>query len=97
MRAFPVIVNNCPFIFYLKTIFTILATIVSRMPRSFTNPTTGERMTREGNVYFHVNTQCIRAKQPYFQPNMVIVENWVRPHAARDFIKTIWHAHLKIT
>ena len=55
-------------------------TIVSRMPRSFTHPTTGEMMMKEGNVYFHVNSRCIRAKQPYFQPNMVTVENWVKSH-----------------
>ena len=54
-------------------------TIVSRMPRSFPSPTTGEMMTKEGNVYFHANCQCIRAKQPYFQPNLVIVQNWVKP------------------
>ncbi|CAB4017313.1 Mitogen-activated kinase kinase kinase A [Paramuricea clavata] len=52
-------------------------TIVSRMLRPFSNKTTGERMNKEGNVYFHVNLVCIRFKQPYFQPSMVSVGDWV--------------------
>ena len=43
-------------------------------------------MTKEGNVYFHVNSQCIRAKQPYFQPNMVTVENRVKSHLTMQHV-----------
>ena len=56
------------------------------MPRSFTHPTSGEMMTNEGNMYFHVNSQCIRAKQPCFQPNSVTEENWVKPHLTMQHV-----------
>ena len=52
-------------------------TIVSRMLRPFNHKTSGERMSKERNVYFHVHVGCIRSKQPYFQPSMVTVGTWV--------------------
>ena len=52
-------------------------TVVSRMQRIFILPTSGERVSREGNVYFHLHVNCIRTKQPFFQPNMVVVPQWV--------------------
>ena len=52
-------------------------TVVSRMQRIFTLPNRGERVSREGNVYFHLRANCIRTKQPFFQPNMVVVPRWV--------------------
>ena len=52
-------------------------TVVSRMQRIFILPASGERVSREGNVYFHLHVNCIRTKQPFFQPNMVVVPRWV--------------------
>ena len=52
-------------------------TVVSRMQRIFILPTSEERVSREGNVYFHLHVNCIRTKQPFFQPNMVVVPQWV--------------------
>ncbi len=53
-------------------------TVVSRMYREFCHQTTGERMSKEGNVYFHLNSRCIQSKQPCFQPHMLTVANqWV--------------------
>ena len=37
--------------------------ITSRMQRQFRLPT-GELIHKEGNVYFHVNINCVRRKQP---------------------------------
>ena len=43
--------------------------IISQMNRCFRTPN-GEFMSRKGNVYFHVNLNCVKMKQPYFLPQM---------------------------
>ena len=54
-------------------------TIVSRMPRSL-RLSNREMVNRQGNVYFHVYRNCVLVKQPYFQPSMVNVSQFVLPH-----------------
>ena len=61
-------------------------TIVSRMPRAFTHPTSGEKVNKEGNVYFHVRLECIRAKQPIFIPTNVTVATWVAQQLTMEHI-----------
>ncbi len=41
-------------------------TITSKMERSFCDPVTGEARSRLRNVYFHLNLDCFKRKQPYF-------------------------------
>ena len=53
--------------------------IVSRMVRSFFLPSSREKVNKEGNVYFHLNSNCVHMKQPYFIPSMLIVPSWVAP------------------
>ena len=47
--------------------------ITSRMNREFCDPVTGVLRSKEGNVYFHLHLDCLRRKQPYFHPQMVVV------------------------
>jgi hypothetical protein len=42
--------------------------IVSFMPRQFRHE--GELHSKEGNVYFHCMTTCVRSRQPAFDPRM---------------------------
>ena len=51
--------------------------ITSRMARQFRSPTTGELMHRDGNVYFHPNVNCIKRKQPYYDPRRTICPEWL--------------------
>ena len=53
--------------------------ITSRMQRQFRSPT-GELMHKEGNVYFHVNINCVRRKQPYYDPRRTICPEWLIQH-----------------
>ena len=43
------------------------------MQRSFCDPVTGEVKSRLGNVYFHLNLDCVRRKQPYFMVQMATI------------------------
>jgi hypothetical protein len=54
--------------------------IMSRMNREFCDPATGMSRSREGNVYFHLHLDCLRRKQPYFNPQMVVVPREVHQH-----------------
>ena len=65
----------------------------------FTHPIKGEKINREGNVYFHANVKCIRMKQPFFHPNCVKVASLIMPQLTSQhilYLKTIWHAYSKI-
>ena len=53
--------------------------ITWRMERQFRSPT-GELMHKEGNVYFHVNINCVRRKQPYYDPRRMICPEWLVQH-----------------
>ena len=48
-------------------------TITSKIERSFCDPVTGEARSRLGNVYFHLNLDCVKRKQPYFMAQMATV------------------------
>ena len=57
--------------------------IVSRMKRSYRDPSPLEMRSREANFYFHVQESCIRRKQPYFISQMVAI-----PHGLLALLKT---------
>ena len=53
-------------------------TIVTRMGFRPNTPD-GQLMFKEQNVYFHVHLNCLKMKQPYFNPACVNVPSWL-PH-----------------
>ena len=63
-------------------------TITSKMERTFCDPSTGEVRSRRGNVYFHLNLDCVRRKQPYFIAQMAKVPSNVFQHLRPE------HLHL---
>ena len=54
--------------------------IISKMQKPFPSPT-GELMHKEGNVYFHVNINCVTRKQLCYDPRMTICPQWLVQHA----------------
>ena len=54
--------------------------IISRMNREFRDPVTGVLRSKEGNVYFHLHLDCLRRKQPYFNPDMAVVPRELFQH-----------------
>ena len=63
-------------------------TITSKMQRSFCDPVTGEVKSRLGNVYFHLNLNCVRRKQPYFMVQVATIPSNVAQHLRPE------HLHL---
>jgi hypothetical protein len=70
--------------------------IVSRMLRSFNHPNTGEKVNKEGNVYFHLNNKCISSKQPYFHPSIVTVPHWVQSQLTATHISYLRQCGVRI-
>lgn len=62
--------------------------IVTRMNREFPDPVTGLIRSKEGNVYFHVNLNCLRRKQPYFNPQMAVIP--------RELLQQLRPEHLQL-
>ncbi len=60
--------------------------IMSRMNREFRDPVTGVSRSKEGNVYFHVHLDCLRRKQPYFNPQMAVVPRELFQHLRPEHI-----------
>ena len=48
--------------------------IMSRMKRGFCTSQSNEIMYKEGNVYFHLNRNCVGMK-PYFDPQITLLPN----------------------
>ena len=88
LQCCPPLVRSCFGCFQtLKPAGTIAAPpydllLISRMPRTFNSRYTGEIMTREGNVYFHLNANCIRQKQPYYvyDPRTTVISPYITNH-----------------
>ena len=88
LQCCPPLVRSCFGCFQtLKPAGTIAAppydlVLISRMPRTFNSRYTGEIMTREGNVYFHLNANCIRQKQPYYvyDPRTTVISPYITNH-----------------
>ena len=53
--------------------------IITQMHTHFRAPN-GELMSRKGNVYFHVQLNCVKIKQPYFVPEMTKISPMLMPH-----------------
>ena len=48
-------------------------TITSKMERCFCDSVTGEAKSRLESVYFHLNLDCVKRKQPYFMTQMATI------------------------
>ena len=55
-------------------------TITSKMERSYFDSITGELKSKRGNVYFHLNPNCVKRKQPYFTIQMAKIERNAAQH-----------------
>ena len=60
--------------------------ITSRMNREFRDPVTGVSRSKEGNVYFHLHLDCLRTKQPYFNPQMAVVPRELLQHLRPEHV-----------
>ncbi len=73
--------------------------IISRMKRSYRDPSTLEMRSREGNVYFHVHESCIRKLATLFRStNGIDTTRSFNAFENRTFalFTTIWFARLNI-
>ena len=71
--------------------------IVSRMKRGFRPNQGNEIMYKEGNVYFHLNRNCVGMKQPYFNPQMTFLPNWLVQHLRPEHFQILQEFGLNIS
>lgn len=63
--------------------------IMSRMNREFRDPVTGVFRSKEGNVYFHLHLDCLRRKQPYFNPQMAVIPRELFQHLRPEHVSLL--------
>jgi len=63
--------------------------VVSNAQRPFYNRTTGQIQERPGNVYYHVNTGCLKRRQTYF------IALQVQLHSIRSMLTPVHHLCLR--
>ena len=72
--------------------------IMSRMKRGFCPNQGNEIMYKEeGNVYFHLNRNCVGMKQPYFNPQMTLLPNWLVQHLRPEHFQILQQFGLNIS
>ena len=64
--------------------------VVSNAQRPFYSRTTGQLQERPGNVYYHVNTGCLKRRQAYFMALQVQI-----PHSIRSMLTPVRHLYLR--
>jgi hypothetical protein len=70
--------------------------IVSRMKRGFHANQSNEIMYKEGNVYFHLNRNCVGMKQPYFDPQITLLPNWLMQYLRPEHLQILRQFGLNI-
>ena len=63
--------------------------VVSNAQRPFYNRT-GQLQEQPGNVYYHVNTGCLKRRQAYFIAYQVQI-----PHSIRTMLTPVHHLYLR--
>ena len=63
--------------------------VVSNAQRPFYRRMTGQLQERPGNVYYHVNTGCLKRHQAYFMSSQVEI-----PHSVRSMLTPVNHLYL---